>query len=117
MTLKHIQTKPLIVSAKMPTLLEMTENLKVSFHMVEGSSQSDVTASNCVHHHRGPSYQKMADKLKVESRLHWDATQNVILGPCHEHVKLYSVEFCTMDQPQALAEGIQDKCLHFATEI
>ena len=113
-TLEHIQTKPLIVSAKMPTLSEMTENLKVSFRMVEGSG---IAASDHAHRHRGPGYQKMADELKVESRLRWDASRNIILGPCREHVKPYSVEFCTMDQPQALAEGIRDKRLHFATEV
>lgn len=109
--LEHIQTKPLIVSAKMPTLLEMTKNLKASFRMVEGS------ASNHVRRCHGPGYQEMADELKVESQLHWDASRNVILGPCCEHVKPYSVEFCTIDQPQALAKGIRDKCLHFATEV
>jgi hypothetical protein len=111
-TRKHIQTKPLIVSAKMPSLLEMTENLKISFRTVK---VADIAASN--HRHRGPGYQEMADELKVESRFRWDASRNIILGPCREHVKQYSVEFCTIDQPQELAEGIRDKHLHFATEV
>ena len=98
--LEHIRTKPLIVSAKMLTLLKMTKNLKALFCMVEGS------ASNHDHHCCGPGYQEMADELKVESWLRWDASRNVILGPCCKHVKPYSVEFCTMDQPQALAKGI-----------
>jgi hypothetical protein len=100
----------------MPTLLEMTENLKVSFRIVEGPG-SGIVASNHAHRHCEPGYQEMADELKVESWLRWDASRNIILGPCREHIKLYSVEFCTMDQPQALAEGIRDKCVHFATEV
>ena len=110
----HIQTEPLIVSAKMPSLDEMIENLRISFRM---ATTADVPASDHADHPRGPGYQEMADELKVESRLHWVASRNVILGPCREHIQPYSVEFCTMDQPQALSEGIWDKHLHFATEV
>ena len=117
-TRERIQTKPLVVSAKMPTLVEMTENLNTSFHIIE--SAGVVTSSQAVmqaHRPCGPGYQEMADELKVESRLRWDASRNIILGPCREHVGPYSVEFCTMEQPRALAEGIRDQKLHFATEV
>jgi hypothetical protein len=115
-TQEHIQTKSLIVSAKTPTLREMIENLNTSFRMGEPAG---VVASSQAHAHRprGPGYQEMADELKVESRLRWDASRNIILGPCREHVGPYSVDFVTMDQPRALAEGIQDQDLHFATEV
>lgn len=115
-TREHIQTKPLIVSAKAPTLVEMTENLNTSFRMGK-SAELGSNISNQARHSCGPGYQEMADELKVESRLRWDANRNIILGPCREHVKPYSVEFCTMDQPHALAEGIQHNNLHFATEV
>lgn len=69
-TLEHIQTKPLIISAKVPTLLEMTENLKVLFCMVEGLGRSGVVAFNHARQHCGPGYQEMANELKVESQLH-----------------------------------------------
>jgi hypothetical protein len=113
-TREHIQTKALVVSAKMPTLGEMTENLNTSFQM---GKSAGVVASSQAHRPRGPGYQEMADELKVESRLRWDASRNIILGPCREHVGPYSVDFVTMDQPRALAEGIRDQNLHFATEV
>lgn len=113
-TQEHIQTKPLIVSAKMPTLAEMTENLSTSFCM---GKSAGVIALSQAHRPRGPGYQEMADELKVESRLRWDASRNIILGPCREHVGPYSVKFCMMDQPRALAEGIRNQNLHFATEV
>jgi hypothetical protein len=111
----HIQTEPLIVSSKMPSLDEMIENLKISFRM--GKAADIPTSNHAAGRPRGPGYQEMADELKVESRFRWVASQKIILGPCREHIQPYSVEFCTMDQPQALAEGIRDKRLHFATEV
>jgi hypothetical protein len=110
----HIQTEPLIVSAKMPSLDEMIENLRISFHM---ATTADVPASNHADCLCGPGYQEMADELKVELWLHWVVSWNIILRPCCEHIQPYSVEFCSMDQPQALSEGIQDKHLHFVTEV
>jgi hypothetical protein len=98
----------------MPSLDEMIENLRISFRM---ATTADVPASNHADRPRGPGYQEMADELKVESRLRWVASRNIILGRCREHIQPYLVEFCTMDQPQALSEGIRDKHLHFATEV
>jgi hypothetical protein len=52
----------------MSTLVEMTENLNMSFRIGK-PAESDRTIFNQTHCPCGPGYQEMADELKVESRL------------------------------------------------
>jgi hypothetical protein len=109
-TQDHIRVQPILVSAKAPTLSEMKENLKISFPPL---ASTPVTALE----NRGPGFQLSVDEIKVEKRLQWDASRNLILGPCREDVKPYSVEFRTMEQPKAIVQGILDNKLHFAAEV
>jgi hypothetical protein len=69
-TREHMNTKALITSTKALTVPEMTENLKVSFCINKTASNASSNPTCC---YRGPGYQVMADEVKVESWLHWDA--------------------------------------------
>jgi hypothetical protein len=40
----------------------------------------------------------MADEIKMETRMCWDACTNMILGICWEHGKTYGLEFKSMAQ-------------------
>jgi hypothetical protein len=99
-------------SPKSPTLEEMKSNLNISFPSSDTSGATlHIPRSN------GPGYQLMADEIKLEERLRWEARTNEILGVCREHSGPFSLEFCTMDQPNTLIQGIADDEVHMATEV
>ena len=110
-TRRHIVTKPLIASPKMPTFPEMLDNLNHAFPTPSGS-RSDLET-----HQPMLGIQIMVDELKLETRMRWDARSNNILGVCREHSKEYSLEFRSMDQAIALREGLQAGDVHLASEV
>jgi hypothetical protein len=59
----------------------------------------------------------MADELKLEARMRWDARTDNILGICREHGKRYALQFRSMAQAIALRDGIQDGDVHLASEV
>jgi hypothetical protein len=82
-TRRHIVTKPLIASPKMPTRDEMMQNLS---HALPSSPDSTTPFKNI-------GFQLMADEIKLETRMRWDPRSNSILGVCREDSKEYSLEF------------------------
>jgi hypothetical protein len=106
-TRRHIVTKPLIASPKMPTVREMAQNLNQAFPPCTGA----------VVVHRKCGFQLMVDELKLECRMRWDARTNQILGVCREHSTPYSLEFRSMAQAVALRDGIQAEKVHLASEV
>jgi hypothetical protein len=90
----HIVTKPLIASLKMPTSNEMIPNLDHTF--------PSKLAINSLNFCPKCGFQLMVDELKLETRMHWDAWTNNILGICQEHCKEYSLAFQSMAQALAL---------------
>jgi len=66
---------------------------------------------------RKGGFQLMADKIKLESRMQWDAQTNNILGVCRKHGKRYGLEFWSIAQVTALRDGIRDEDVHLATEV
>jgi hypothetical protein len=46
------------------------------------SSTNSLIAATCV------GFQLMADEIKIESRIRWDAWSNMILGVCREHLEV-----------------------------
>jgi len=109
-TRRHIVTQPLVASPKMPTIAEMTQNLEHAFPKPEVSAIP--STGRC----RG-GFQMMADEIKTETRMRWDACTNMILGICQEHGKTYGLEFKSMAQAFALRDGIADNKVHLATEV
>ena len=106
-TRRFIKPQRLTPSPKMPTVIEMSSNLEISYP--SSSTPSPAT--------RKVGFQLMADEIKIESRMRWNARTNMILGICREHSADYSLEFCTVAQPEAIVHGIRDKTLHFASEV
>lgn len=109
-TRRHIVTQPLVASPKMPTIAEMTQNLEHAFPKPEVSAI--LSTGRC----RG-GFQMMADEIKTETRMRWDARTNMILGICREHGKTYGLEFKSMAQAFALRDGIANNKVHLATEV
>lgn len=101
-----INTKPLVASPKMPTITEMIQNLD---HTFPQSSRTSIGWKG--------GFQLMADELKLETRMRWDARTNNILGICREHGQRYALEFRSMAQATALRDGIRDDAVHLATEV
>ncbi|KIM71403.1 hypothetical protein PILCRDRAFT_82813, partial [Piloderma croceum F 1598] len=105
-TRHYIKPQWLTPSPKMPTLLEMSSNLEISY--LSSSMPSPATQK--------VGFQLMADEIKIESRMRWNARTNMILGICREHSADYSLEFRMVAQPEAIVRGIKDQKLHFASE-
>ena len=104
-TRRHIDTRPLVASPKMPTDLEMMQNLEHAFPHNQTPSM------------RKGGFQLMADEIKLESRMRWDPRTNNILGICREHGKRYGLEFRSMAQATALRDGIRDEDVHLASKV
>lgn len=100
-----IGTQPIIASSKMPTHAEMDSNLNHAF-------QSMLKSSGKIY-----SIQIGADESKLERCMYWEPHKNVILGICHKHSKRSGLEFCSMAQPCALRDGIQNGTVHLASEV
>jgi hypothetical protein len=105
-TQRRINTEPLIASPKMPTVTEMLQNLD---HAFPQSPQAFVG--------RKGGFQLMADEIKLETRMGWDARINNILGVCREHGQQYALEFRSMAQAIVLRDGIHNDAVHLATEV
>jgi hypothetical protein len=105
-TRRRINTEPLVASPKMPTIAEMSQNLN---HAFPRSPQTFLG--------RKGGFQLMADEIKLETRMRWDARTNNILGVCREHGQRYALEFRSMAQAIALRDGIRDGAVHLATEV
>jgi len=59
----------------------------------------------------------MLDELKTEEKLHHDLESNEILGPCHEHGHMTSLEFNSEKEVNLLLEGIDKGEVHLAVEV
>ena len=92
-------------------------NSQSAFHPRHRLSPHIPSTPTAIRQNHGHGFQLAIDEIKVEKRLRWDADRNIILGPCREDVKPYSVEFRTMEQPKAIVEGICGNKLHFASEV
>jgi hypothetical protein len=115
-TRRYIRTQPLHPSPKMPTHSEMSANLDITYTS-KMSQETSASKEGFARRHKNVGFQLMADEIKIESRLRWDSRSNMILGVCREHSDNYSLEFVTIEQPDAIIEGIAEKNLHFSTEV
>ena len=59
----------------------------------------------------------MVEELAVESRLRYDAVNNVILGICCEHSQGYTFKFNGLEEADVILKGLQDSKIHFASEV
>ena len=59
----------------------------------------------------------MIDEIKVEERLRWDPSTNKVLGLCQEHTEHVGLDFCSINDAQALVHGILRGELHHASKV
>ncbi|EJD46305.1 hypothetical protein AURDEDRAFT_124089 [Auricularia subglabra TFB-10046 SS5] len=59
----------------------------------------------------------MIDECKVEERLRWDPSTNLILGTCREHSDHLDLEFRNIDAALAVSSSLKEKTVHLATEM
>lgn len=106
-TRRYMRAVPLLPSSKMPTKDEMLANLDISYPPRTATSKPRPIQG----------FQLMADEIKIESRLQWDARTNKILGVCREHSKHLSMDFESIAEPDIIIERINEKKCHFASEV
>lgn len=97
---------PLHISARSPTLEEITENISNVFADSITSKRLQKTG-----------YILMVDEIAVESRLRYDPRHNMILGTCREHCRGFSLSFTSKDNADLVLQGLHDEDLHFACEV
>lgn len=103
-TSRHVMTSHIHGSPQFPQANELAQNLAVTF---EGVSEPDVILGISI----------LADEIKVEERLRWDADTNMILGLCREHSADCVVEFLSMAQADFVLSQLQAKKVHLASEV
>ena len=59
----------------------------------------------------------MVDEVKVEQHLHWNPSNNMLLGVCHEHPAQFSLEFISMEDLEQLSEGFPWGDVHHGSEV
>ena len=90
-------------SAWFPTKSEILHNIWPAFKNLHGNA--------------GCGYVLMIDKIKVEKRLQWDPSTNMILGLCQEHTEHVNLDFCSMSNPSALVHSILCGEIHHASKV
>lgn len=112
---RRLQVNPIHSSPAYPTESEMSLNLSTMFH-VDSSDSEAFTSSLPL----GP-FSICIDELKLEERLRWDSSTNMILGVCREHSHLVSLNFQSMSDADVLLEALTEqnpeKQVHLATEV
>ncbi len=90
-TLQHAcPTKPLLISSHLPTALELQENITVSLNVGLFSKESSILADALS---KTSVYLLMFDEIKIEEVMCYSATNNCIVGVCHEHSGRYALGY------------------------
>lgn len=110
-TRRHITSKPLRASPGFPTVPEMVSNLHTAFE----NWSMPVCERHVLFHPASLSI----DEIKIQERLRWEASTNMILGLCREHCSGFALEFRSMQQAELIDEGLKatPPCVHLATEV
>jgi hypothetical protein len=59
----------------------------------------------------------MFDEITVERRPRWDDATNQFLGVCREHGQSLGLEFCSLEEVEALCEAVGRNEVHLASEV
>lgn len=110
MTVNHIRA-----SAGFPKLDELTANLRAAFEGWTPMSIPHPTPNKQVVYGASLS----SDEMKVQERLRWEASQNMILGLCREHSSELCLEFRSIRQADVVLEALKavPQRVHFASEV
>ncbi|KAJ3527105.1 hypothetical protein NM688_g8173 [Phlebia brevispora] len=101
---RHLPSQPLRASPGMPTAAELDYNL--SSYQLPASSNHAVVGLVI-----------QVDETKLEKRLRWDPSTNMILGVCREHGARCSLEFTSLTEADVLSRLLSENEAHFATEV
>ncbi|KAH7907202.1 hypothetical protein BJ138DRAFT_1104514 [Hygrophoropsis aurantiaca] len=105
---RHVVIKPLRASSSTPTIADIVHNIEASF------DESDLTDKETPTNMTG--YVLMLDEIKVEARPRWDDSTNTFLGICREHGHMVGLNFCSIEEIEALYQAIEAGDVHLATE-
>jgi hypothetical protein len=105
---RHAMNRPIRASPSFPTTEDVCRNVDASF---DRSGCLDGNPENAT------GYVLMFDEIAVERRPRWDDSTNKFAGICREHSQSIGLEFCSLEEVEALAEGIVQKEVHLASEV
>jgi hypothetical protein len=104
---RHSIVPNLIASPTHPKPVEIEANLRASFKEIEDRIGTEGVVHQIL----------MVDELKVEERLRWDPTTNVVLGLCREHSAGISLEFVSENEPKLILDELRANKTHLAIEV
>ncbi|KAF7798238.1 hypothetical protein EIP86_009455, partial [Pleurotus ostreatoroseus] len=99
----HLPSPPLRASPGMPSVDEMDFNLSAWQPPPEGRPITGVVMQ--------------IDETKLEKRLRWDPSTNMILGVCREHGHRCSLEFTSLAEADVLTRLLHQDQVHLASEV
>src|SRR5260370_21748375 len=59
----------------------------------------------------------MFNEIKIEEIIHYSASDNQIVGVCHEHSGGFALEYSSAHEASQLFKGVKDGKVHIATEV
>jgi hypothetical protein len=104
---RHSIVPNLIASSTHPKPVEIEANLLASFKEIEDRIGTEGVVRQIL----------MVDELKVEERLRWDPTTNIVLGLCREHSAGISLEFVSENEPKLILDELRANKTHLAIEV
>jgi hypothetical protein len=107
---RHSVNRPLRAASSFPTTADIRYNLDASFG-VSANNAREGSNDNAT------GYILMFDEIAVECRPRWDDTTNQFLGVCREHGQSIGLEFCSLEEVEALCEAVGRKEVHLASEV
>ncbi|KAG6836745.1 hypothetical protein H0H93_003969, partial [Arthromyces matolae] len=103
---RHISSSPIQASSGLPTTTEMSHNLDICLRS-DGETRD---------HRRVIGMTIQVDEIKIQERLRWDPSSNLILGVCREHGSQCALEFRTIHQADVVQECLRSERIHLASE-
>ena len=92
-TLQHAHPmQPLLVSSHQPMKSELEQNILVSLNAGLFNKESVLTDALS----KTTGYVLMFDEIKIEEIIHYSASNNQIVGVCHEHSGRFVLEYSSM---------------------
>ncbi|KAF6745690.1 hypothetical protein DFP72DRAFT_1077229 [Ephemerocybe angulata] len=109
-TLKNqARIPPILLSARQPTVAEVSKNVDMSF---DGLEEALEPKNGAVNNHAV----LMFDEIATEKRLRWDDNSDLVVGICREHAHKVPLEFRTEKDLVEVFKAVDDDRAHIAGE-
>lgn len=110
-TLKNqARIPPILLSARQPTVAEVSKNVDMSF---DGLEEALEPKNGAVNNHAV----LMFDEIATEKRLRWDDNSDLVVGICREHAHKVPLEFRTEKDLVEVFKAVDDDRAHIAGEV